>query len=281
MWQPDRPGALILSETLPAMIGALAIAGIVLLLLLRDLRRTTTELEDGRARAEHQANHDVLTGLANRAHFNRELGRARGSPGDKSSIALLALDLDRFKQVNDTLGHEAGDQLLKEVGQRLTPLVAGQGHGRPPRRRRVRHHPARHPSAGGGSALSSRIITELSAPFVLAGRVAQIGVSIGVVITPASQAARDLASKADIALYAAKAAGRNTFKVFDDGHAERGRVPQQGRRRHGSRPPAGTARQGGVGAGRPIPAGASSPASGLIAAPPELGQRGMAAGLGK
>ena len=124
MWQPDRPGALILSETLPAMLGALAIAGAVLVLLLRDLRRTTSELEDGRARAEYQANHDVLTGLANRAHFNRELETAlAGSPGDASSIALLALDLDRFKQVNDTLGHEAGDQLLMEVGQRLTPLI--------------------------------------------------------------------------------------------------------------------------------------------------------------
>ena len=123
-WQPDRPGALILSETLPAMIGALAIAGVVLLVLLRGLRRTTVALEEGKAAAEHQANHDVLTGLANRAHFNKRLEEAlTASPRDNSSIALLALDLDRFKQVNDTLGHEAGDQLLREVGQRLSPLV--------------------------------------------------------------------------------------------------------------------------------------------------------------
>jgi diguanylate cyclase (GGDEF)-like protein len=217
MWQPDRPGALILSETLPAMILALGIAGVVLVLLLRDLRRTTSELEEGRARAEHQANHDVLTGLANRARFNRELEAAlAGSPGDASSIALLALDLDRFKQVNDTLGHEAGDQLLQEVGRRLTPLikprdtVARLGGDEFAIIQRGIHRPEE------ANALSSRIISELSQPFVLAGRIAQIGVSIGVVITPASQAARDLASKADIALYAAKAAGRNTFKVFDE-----------------------------------------------------------------
>jgi diguanylate cyclase (GGDEF)-like protein len=216
-WQPDRPGALILSETLPAMLGALAIAGIVLVFLLRDLRRTTLELEDGKARAEYQANHDVLTGLANRAHFNKELEAAlAGSPGDNSSIALLALDLDRFKQVNDTLGHEAGDQLLREVGKRLTPLVdendtvarLGGDEFAIIQRGVVRPDEV--------STLSGRIISELGAPFVLAGRVAQIGVSIGVVITPASRAARDLTSKADIALYAAKASGRNTFRIFDD-----------------------------------------------------------------
>jgi diguanylate cyclase (GGDEF)-like protein len=65
------------------------------------------------------------------------------------------------------------------------------------------------------SALSSRIIAALGAPFVLAGRIAQIGVSIGIVVTPAAQAARDLASKADMALYEAKASGRNQYKIFD------------------------------------------------------------------
>jgi len=216
-WRPDRPGALILSETLPSMIGALAIAGIVLMLLLRDLRRTTAALEEGKARAEYQANHDVLTGLANRAHFNKRLDEAlTSSPNDSSSIALLALDLDRFKQVNDTLGHEAGDQLLREVSQRLTPLVDEEdtvarlgGDEFAIIQRGVR-------APDEVSALSSRIIAELGAPFVLAGRIAQIGVSIGVVITPASQAARDLASKADIALYEAKASGRNTYRIFDD-----------------------------------------------------------------
>jgi diguanylate cyclase (GGDEF)-like protein len=216
-WKPDRPGALILSQTLPAMLGALAIAGIVLLFLLRDLRRTTAELEEGRARAEYQASHDVLTGLANRAHFNRELEKAlAGSAGDTSSIALLALDLDRFKQVNDTMGHEAGDQLLCEVGKRLTPLVdAGDTVARLGGdefaiiQRGVQ-------SIDEVSRLSTRIISEVGAPYALAGRVAEIGVSIGVVIAPASRATRDLTSKADIALYAAKASGRNTFRIFDD-----------------------------------------------------------------
>ncbi|WP_378949342.1 diguanylate cyclase domain-containing protein [Mesorhizobium sp. ANAO-SY3R2] len=217
-WRPDRPGAMILSETLPAMLGALAIAVIVLVLLLRSLRRTTAALENGKARAEHLANHDTLTGLANRAFFNRRLEEAinGGLQGGEESVALLALDLDRFKQVNDSLGHEAGDQLLREVAQRLASLVeAGDTVARLGGdefaiiRRHVR-------AADDISTLSDRIIAELGAPFVLAGRVAQIGVSIGVVITPANRAPRDLTTKADIALYEAKAAGRNTFRIFDE-----------------------------------------------------------------
>ena len=214
-WKPDRPGALILKETLPALLGALAIAGVVLVLLLRSLRRTTAALEAGRADAEFRANHDVLTGLANRAFFNKRLEEALNSR-DGSSIALLALDLDRFKQVNDTLGHEAGDQLLREVGARLTPLVGerdtvarlgGDEFA-------VIQRGVTKPDDVGG--LSNKIITALGVPFVVAGRVANIGVSIGVVITPGSQAPKDIASKADIALYEAKAAGRNTFRIFDD-----------------------------------------------------------------
>jgi len=198
------------------MAGGLGIAGIVLVLLLRGLRRTTSALEAGKAKAEYQANHDNLTGLANRALFNKRLEEALTSaPRDDSSIALLALDLDRFKQVNDTLGHEAGDQLLTEVGQRLTPLVAPSdtiarlgGDEFAIIQRSIR-------TPDEASALSNRIIAALGAPFVLAGRIAQIGVSIGIVITPASQAARDLASKADMALYEAKASGRNQYKIFD------------------------------------------------------------------
>jgi len=216
-WNPDRPGALILSETLPAMLAALAIVGAVLVYLLRSLLRTTSALEAGRAEAEFRANHDPLTGLANRAHFNQQLEEALSVTGSGGTgVALLALDLDRFKQVNDTLGHEAGDQLLKEVARRLKPLVTGAdtvarlgGDEFAIIQRDVR-------AVDQVSALSSNIIRELGTPFVVTGRVAEIGVSIGVVLAPAAQAARDLACKADVALYAAKAAGRNTFRVFDD-----------------------------------------------------------------
>jgi diguanylate cyclase (GGDEF)-like protein len=220
-WSPDRPGALILRETLPAMVAALAIVGFVLVYLLRSLLRTTSALEAGRAEAEFRANHDPLTGLANRAHFNQQLEEALSATGrGGTGVALLALDLDRFKQVNDTLGHEAGDQLLREVARRLRPLVNGAdtvarlGGDEFAIIQRDVH------AIDQVSSLSSSIIRELGTPFVVTGRVAEIGVSIGVVLAPAAQAARDLASKADIALYAAKAAGRNTFRVFDEAMKE-------------------------------------------------------------
>jgi diguanylate cyclase (GGDEF)-like protein len=227
-WRPDRPGARMLAETLPAMIGALAIAGVVLVLLLRGLRRTTKALEQGKADAEYQANHDTLTGLANRAFFNKQLEELAGGRNNQSNVALLALDLDRFKQVNDTLGHEAGDQLLREVGRRLTPLVEDAdtvarlgGDEFAIILRRVQ-------TADEVGALSNRIVAELGAPFLLAGRVAQIGVSIGVVIVPAGPAPRDLFAKADLALYAAKAAGRNTFRIFDEAMQNTGQLAEQG-----------------------------------------------------
>ena len=217
VWQPDRPGAQILNETLPSMLGALAVAGIVLVLLLRGLRRTTAALEAGKARAEHQAHHDTLTGLANRALFSKRLEEAIGSPQlGATSVALLALDLDRFKLVNDTLGHEAGDQLLREVGQRLIPLVKPGDTVARLGGDEFAIIQTGISGKGEVGALSDRIIAAISAPFVLAGKVAQIGVSIGVVIAPASQAARDLSSKADIALYEAKASGRNQYRIFDE-----------------------------------------------------------------
>jgi diguanylate cyclase (GGDEF)-like protein len=106
--------------------------------------------------------------------------------------------------------------LLKEVARRIKPLVTGAdtvarlgGDEFAIIQRDVR-------SVDQVSTLSSSIIRELGTPFVVTGRVAEIGVSIGVVVAPAAQAARDLASKADVALYAAKSAGRNTFRVFDE-----------------------------------------------------------------
>ena len=220
-WSPDRPGGQILAETLPAMVAALGVAGIVLVLLLRGLRRTTAALEAGKARAEFQAHHDPLTGLANRALFNRRLDEAlTTAPSGQTGVALLALDLDRFKQVNDTLGHEAGDLLLRQVGERLTPLIAPTdtlarlgGDEFAIIQTGVR-------SRADVGALSDRVIAAIGAPFVLAGKIAQIGVSIGVVIAPSTQAARDLSSKADIALYEAKASGRNQYRIFEDKMAD-------------------------------------------------------------
>jgi diguanylate cyclase (GGDEF)-like protein len=193
---------------LPASLGLLGVVGLVIALLLHFLARSTRALEKARAEALHRATHDPLTGLANRALFNERLER---SP---LPLTLLALDLDKFKAVNDTLGHEAGDELLQQVASRLTPLVGGSGLV------------AR---LGGDEfmillwgdlgtahieALAAKIVESLGEPFFLGRDVANIGVSVGIA-TAITDERKELVSRADFALYDAKESGRNTFKVFD------------------------------------------------------------------
>ena len=208
-WIPQRPGQQLLAETLPASLGLLAVVVLVISLLLFGLARSTKALERARAEALHRATHDPLTGLANRALFNEKLER---SP---LPLTLLALDLDRFKAVNDTLGHEAGDELLRQVATRLktlvrdTDLIARLGgdefmvliSGRI--------------EDGRAQQLAGQIVTALAVPFQLGQDTASIGVSVGIA-TAVTDERKELVSRADFALYDAKESGRNTFKVFDD-----------------------------------------------------------------
>jgi len=167
------------------------------------------------ARIRYLANHDCLTGLPNRGSLNRELERLllEGTP---SGTAVLYLDLDRFKPVNDTLGHAAGDLLLVATARRLEhctrsgDLVARIGGDEFV----VVQHDIAQPA--GAISLGRRIIDELSRPFDLDGQPAQIGASVGVAIPEAGDADSDaLLKHADRALYQAKSRGRGTLVVFD------------------------------------------------------------------
>jgi diguanylate cyclase (GGDEF)-like protein len=216
-WQPDRPGAVLLSETLPLFAGALAIAAAFIWWLTRRLQRASAELEAARSEAQHRALHDPLTGLANRAMFQERLTHALerlNKGGDP--VALLALDLDRFKQVNDTLGHEAGDELLRQVAQRLAALLSDNDTlARLGGDEFVILQDAIKTVAQSQS-LSEKIIARVSEPYRLAGTEVRIGVSIGVAL--AADAARDgldLPARADFALYQAKESGRNQYRFYD------------------------------------------------------------------
>ena len=124
MWQPHRPGHVVLVETAPLMAAALLAILALVTVLIQRLRRKSHALQESRARAQHLAFHDTLTGLPNRALFERRLDHALVAVREGCvRTALLYLDLDRFKQVNDTLGHPAGDHLIRQVGQRLRALV--------------------------------------------------------------------------------------------------------------------------------------------------------------
>jgi diguanylate cyclase (GGDEF)-like protein len=176
-----------------------------------------TERRRAEAEIVHLARHDVLTGLANRAEFNTKLEEAsKRIKRYGVAITAMMLDLDKFKAVNDTLGHPAGDKLLVEVAQRLrssvreTDVLARLGgdefaiiqEGGP-----NQHE--------GAIALALRIINALTLPFDLDGHQIRIGTSIGIALSPEHGIEpEDLLKRADLALYSAKSSGRNDFRLF-------------------------------------------------------------------
>ena len=214
-WSVFRPGRMIIQTTGPAIAGAVLIAGLMFFVLIDQLWRHSAALESSRAAAQRQATHDPLTELYNRSHFEDVLGRMLASGGWRDGLSLLMLDLDRFKHVNDTLGHEAGDDLLRCVGHRLRALVApqdiiarlgGDEFG----------IIQRSASPAAALSLGNAIVDAMNKPFALRGNEVFVGVSLGVVSAePSDRDRRELTRKADIALYEAKAGGRNRVVLFE------------------------------------------------------------------
>jgi diguanylate cyclase (GGDEF)-like protein/PAS domain S-box-containing protein len=176
----------------------------------------TAEIEAER-RAHHLARHDPLTGLPNRAHLAERLEQAVASVSRRGDMAaVLCLDLDRFKEVNDTLGHAAGDGLLKECALRLascireTDTLARIGGDEFAIVQVGLDQP------GGAQALCRRILTLLRSPFLLEGQEVVVAASLGVALIPVDGSIPNkLLQHADIALFRAKEEGRNTFRFFE------------------------------------------------------------------
>ena len=164
----------------------------------------------------HLASHDTLTGLANRASFNERLKDAlKYAQRDGHLVAVHMLDLDRFKSINDTLGHHAGDLLLKEVARRLlahireTDLAARLGGDEFVI---VQTHLA---EAGAAEVLADKIVVELSLPYLLDGQEVYSGTSIGIAVYPNdAHEPGQLVKLADLALYEAKNQGRLNYQVY-------------------------------------------------------------------
>ena len=187
--------------------------------------RQTTELalrvsED---RLRHEALFDTLTGLHNRAWLNDRLQGAlnRARREGRYHLAVLFLDLDRFKQVNDSLGHESGDALLFAVGERLREhLRVDDGLARQGGDEFVVL--LEETEADLAVTVAARLVMAMAGPFLLGDQEVSVGVSIGVVHAgPAHRKAEDILRDADIALYQAKAKGKGRFQVYDDGMRER------------------------------------------------------------
>ncbi len=162
------------------------------------------------------AHYDSLTGLANRMQMSEALAQMLSAPRERDrSCSVLMLDLDRFKQVNDTMGHPAGDALLKQVAQRLERVLAGLG-----RCGRLGGDEFQVIIPGHGDRetltyIAKEIINSLSQPYSVDGQSVVIGASIGVALAPDDGTTSDeLIRNVDLALYAAKDAGRGVHRFY-------------------------------------------------------------------
>jgi diguanylate cyclase len=203
-------------------IPAIAILSITTILLVYDAhlesrtRKHNEQLERANAQLEHAATHDSLTGLPNRVLLADRLAQATAQSERYSrGFALLVVDLDRFKAINDSLGHIAGDDMLKEVARRLNQLL------------RKADTLARlggdefvlvlNEIAGPRDAesVASKVLASLADPVVLSGLDVQISASIGISVFPEDGLDADtLLQHADAAMYHAKKNGRNSFQFF-------------------------------------------------------------------
>jgi diguanylate cyclase (GGDEF)-like protein len=216
IWRPFAPGGEVTHMVGPVLAGALAIAAAVVFFQARRLGRKTMDLETSRAQAQHLAFHDVLTGLPNRAMFENRLDAALSRCAREGSrLALFCIDLDGFKQVNDTLGHPAGDALIREVGRRL--LAQARAYDTVSRIGGdefaiIQIGP---PHQAAIESMAARIVDELGLPFDLLGVQSFIGASVGIAVAPEDGHDRnELSRKADIALYKAKQGGRGRYAFF-------------------------------------------------------------------
>ena len=184
-------------------------------------RGSGTDLTD-KKRSEREINqlarYDTLTGLANRRHITDLLERAlKSHSGQPQPCALLLMDLDRFKAVNDTLGHPVGDQLLQQVAGRLTQIVGDKGQvgrlGGDEFQIVVPQMSQPEKLAG----IANAIILSLAKPFAIEGEQVRIGSSLGIAVSDGDGvSASALVRNADLALYAAKDAGRGVYRFYAD-----------------------------------------------------------------
>lgn len=184
------------------------------------LVRTFTDVTEqtlSERRVRFLAHHDPLTGLANRLLLHERLGAAIGEAGGRAGrLVVMALDLDRFKVVNDTYGHAAGDQLLRQVAERLGELVGPDDTVSRLGGDEFVILWRGAASRDGVESLARRIVRSLVTPFILDGNMAQVGTSVGIALHPQDGATPEsLLRNADTALYRAKSEGRGTVRFFE------------------------------------------------------------------
>jgi diguanylate cyclase (GGDEF)-like protein len=216
-WKPTKAGGTIMWSVLPFIV--VAVAGFALLagLVIRHMRQTAKTIASGETQLRHLALHDPVCGLPNRIYFGERLETVieevrRGGP----TAAVFYIDLDHFKDVNDTLGHHIGDALILNVTQRLSRVVRGDDLVARLGGDEFAIITICSSDSYSLQALADRIISALCAPYQINGHNIIIGASIGIaVIDRRARDAADILRYADMALYRAKNEGRNRACVYD------------------------------------------------------------------
>ncbi|WP_426127790.1 putative bifunctional diguanylate cyclase/phosphodiesterase [Pararhizobium sp. PWRC1-1] len=213
-WIPFQPGAGLVKTTTPVLCAAALVLLAVISGLAQLIARRSSRLKETQVHLTHMAHHDALTGLPNRSSFNACLEDVLGKADTAKNTAVLYMDLDRFKQVNDTLGHPIGDKLLIAVAGRLLETC---GPDTPVTRLGGDEFTiiVQDTAIEEVERLSSKLIAAVRRPFEIDGQPILIGLSIGVASVQGSKATgSELTRMADIALYHAKSAGRNRYAIF-------------------------------------------------------------------
>jgi diguanylate cyclase (GGDEF)-like protein len=181
-----------------------------------------TEQRQQEARIQHLARHDVLTELPNRVRFLEELSAAESAISRGEKAAVLQIDLDHFKSVNDQYGNAIGDKVLKQASARLwgttreTDLLARLGADE----FAILLKPIQRPADA--ASIADRIVKTMSVPFSIAGEQIVIGASVGIAMAPEDGDTADaLMKNADLAVFRAKGEGRSTFHFFERGMDEK------------------------------------------------------------
>ncbi|MGE0564919.1 MAG: putative bifunctional diguanylate cyclase/phosphodiesterase [Pseudolabrys sp.] len=216
-WTPRRPGAQIVDSVVPYITVAMAGFALLAAFVLRYMRRTAAAIAAGEKRMRHLAMHDPLSGLPNRMYFSDRLDAAiEAIKNGSTPAAVLYVDLDHFKEVNDTLGHHVGDELIRNVTARIMrelredDVVARLGGDEFAIVSSVGE------DSSAAAALAQRLIAKICAPYSIDNQTIVIGASIGIAMIDRHCAgAADIMRFADMALYRAKNEGRNRACIYD------------------------------------------------------------------
>jgi diguanylate cyclase (GGDEF)-like protein len=216
-WTPKRPGAEIVRNVTPFLGIAFGCLAMLAAFVMRYMRRTAATIAAGENQLRHLAMHDPLSDLPNRTYFGERLARLIEEVRRRETrAAVLSIDLDRFKDVNDTLGHLVGDALIRAVAQRLIhmvrpdDLVARLGGDE------FALIMANVPDLSALQGMADRVIESLRAPYAIMGHTIVIGASIGIALVERrSGEVADIMRCSDVALYRAKNDGRNRACIYD------------------------------------------------------------------